>query len=389
MLKATKVRLYPTSEQRRSLAFQFGAMRWAYNQALQWRREAWKEKRESITRRMTLDRLVEWKRAEGTEWLKEADSQALQQSVMHLDVAFSRFFKGQCRYPRFKNRHGRQSMSYPQRVKVVEGCALYLPKVGAVRAVLHRPLVGRIKTVTVSRTATGKHYASILCDDGQTPPEPVKALAQENVIGLDMGLAHLVVASTGEKQDNPRFLKCAARNLRRKQQSLSRKVKGSANRNKARVLVAKAHERTAHARNDFQHKLSRRLVDENQAICVETLKVKNMLKDRRMAKSISDAAWGELVRKLDYKAIWSGKRLVRIDRWYPSTKTCFRCASKIEGLPLSARQWTCPACGAEHDRDLNATLNIKQQGILKLRAEGLSVSACGGLRKTGTLPAAA
>ena len=389
MLKATKVRLYPTSDQRRELAFQFGAMRWAYNFALNWRRVAWAERGERVTKRMTLDRLVELKRSEDTAWLKEADSQALQQSVMHLDHAFSRFFKRLGRYPRFKSKHGKQSMSYPQRVKVVDGRALYLPKVGEVKAVLHRHLVGTIKTVTVSRTKTGKYYASILCDDEQDAPGPDKHLTEENVTGLDMGLTHLVIASTGEKQSNPRFLKRATSNLRRKQKSLSRKKKGSANRNKARVLVAKAHERAANARNDFQHKLSRRLVDENQAICVETLKVKNMLKNRRLSKAISDAAWGGLVRKLDYKTMWEGKHLVRIDTWYPSTKTCFLCTSKVECLPLSVRQWTCPTCGADLDRDINAALNITQQGILKLKTEGLSVSACGGVRKTGTMLAAA
>ena len=389
MLKATKVRLYPTPDQRQSLAFQFGAMRWVYNFALDWRSKAWSEKGERITRRMKLDRLAGLKADEETQWLKEADSQALQQSVMHLDDAFKRFFRRQGRYPRFKSKRGKQSMSYPQRVKVVEGSALYLPKVGAVKAVLHRVLVGRIKTVTVSCTQTGKYYASILCDDGQAAPEPAKALEAANVTGLDMGLSHLAIASTGEKQGNPRFLKRAAANLRRKQKSLSRKKKGSANRNKARVLVAKAHERTTSTRSDFQHKLSRRLIDENQAICVETLKVKNMLKNRKLAKHIADAAWGELVRKLSYKATWAGKHLVQIDQWYASSKTCSHCAAKIEGLPLSARQWTCPTCGAEHDRDINAAQNIRQQGILKLKAEGLSVSACGGLRKTGTLPAVA
>ena len=231
------------------------------------------------------------------------------------------------------------------------------------------------------------HPPSILCDDGRSAPEPAKSLDAENITGLDMGLNHLVIASTGKKQSNPRFAQRTAANLRRKQKSLSRKKKGSANRNKARVLVAKAHERTANTRNDFQHKLSRRLIDESQAICVETLKVKNMLENRKLAKHIADAAWGELMRKLTYKAVWSGKHLVQIDPWYASSKTCSCCALKIKTLPLSQRQWTCPNCGAEHDRDINAAQNIRQQGILKLKAEGLSVSACGGLRKTGTLPA--
>lgn len=389
MLKATKVRLYPTIDQRKAFAFQFGAMRWAYNFALNWRGTAWKEGGESISKRQTLDRLVELKAAEETQWLKDADSQALQQSLMHLDMAFGRFFKKQGRYPRFKNKHAKQSMSYPQRVKIVEGNALYLPKVGTVKAVLHREIVGKIKTVTVSRTQTGKYYASVLCDDGLEAPALLKTVQSDAVTGIDLGLTHLAITSTGEKQQNPRFLKVAAANLRRKQKALSRKKKGAANRNKARVLVAKAHERTANTRNDFQHKLSKRLVDENQAICVETLKVKNMLKNRKLAKHIADAAWGELLRKLDYKSDWTGKRLVKIDQWFASSKTCSDCGHKAEAIPLNVRHWACDECHTEHDRDINAAVNIRQQGILKLKAEGLSVSACGGLRKTGILSAVA
>ena len=389
MLKAVKVRLYPTPEQEKALAFQFGAVRWAYNHALEWRQTAWKERGETVTRRMALDRLVGLKVTEGTEWLRDADSQALQQSVMHLDGAFRRFFSGQARYPRFKSRRGRQSMPYPQRVKVVDGRGLYLPKVGTVRAVLHREVAGRIKTVTVSRTATGKRFASVLCDDGEPAPEPPRAVEAKAVTGVDLGLEDLVVTSTGEKVGNPRFLKRAEAGLRRKRKALSRKRKGSANRGKARILVAKAHERTANARNECQHKLSRRLVDESQAVCVETLSVRNMLGNRRLAKHIADAAWSGFVRKLEYKAGWSGRHLVKTGRWFASTKTCSRCGTKAGAMPLSVRQWTCGACGAGHDRDINAALNIRQQGILELKAAGLSVSACGGLRKTGPPPAAA
>ena len=178
---------------------------------------------------------------------------------MHLDDAFKRFFRKQGRYPRFKSKHGKQAMSYPQRVKIVNGVSLYLPKVGTVKAVLHREIVGKIKTVTISRTQTGKYYASILCDDGLEVPALLKTIEADAVTGIDLGITHLAIASTGEKQKNPRILKRAAANLRRKQKTLSRKKKGSANRNKARVLVAKAHERTANTRNDFQHKLSKRL----------------------------------------------------------------------------------------------------------------------------------
>ena len=261
---------------------------------------------------------------------------------------------------------------------------------GTVRAVLHREVAGRIKTVTVSRTATGKRFAPVLCDDGEPAPEPPQAVKAEAVTGVDLGLEDLVVTSTGEKVGNPRFLKRAEAGLRRKQKALSRKRKGSANRGKARALVAKAHERTANARKDFQDKLPGRLVDGSQAVCVETLSVRNMLGNRRLAKHVADAAWSGFVRKLEYKAGWSGRHFARTGRWFASTKTCSRCGVKADAMPLSVRQWTCGACGAGHDRDINAALNIRQQGILELKAAGLSVSsACGGLRKTGAPPAAA
>ena len=389
MLKATKVRLYPTVEQQAALTFQFGAVRWVYNYALDWRSHAWKERGDRITQRMTLDKLVELKREEDTAWLKGADSQALQQSLLHLDTAFGRFFQKQARYPRFKRKYGKQSLSYPQRVKVVDGDSLYLPKVGNVRAVLHRELVGKIKTVTVSRSWTGKYYASVLCDDGEPLPAPIGCMDEEAVIGLDMGISHLAITSDGYKEANPRFLRQVDANLRRKQKSLSRKQKGSANRNQARVLVAKVHEKVTNARNDCQHKLSKRLIDENQAVCVETLRVKNMLKNRNLAKHIADASWSELLRKLGYKARWAGKHLVQVDRWFASSKTCSVCGVSAAVMPLSVRRWRCESCGHEHDRDINAARNIRQQGIVKLKAAGLSVSACGGLHKTGLFPAAA
>ncbi|MCY4287844.1 MAG: RNA-guided endonuclease TnpB family protein [Aestuariivita sp.] len=389
MLKATKVRLYPTPDQCQSLAFQFGAMRWAYNFALNWRQAAWSESSERISKRMLLDRLLDLNVAADTQWLKAADSQALQQSVIHLDAAFRWFFRRQGGYPRFKSKRGKQALSYPRRVKVVDGTALYLPKVGTVRAVLHRALVGKIKTVTVTGTPTGKYDASIRCDDRQVPPEPVRVITGDKITVMELGLSHLAVVSTGEKQRTPRFVKRASENLRRKQKSLSRKKNGAANRTKARVLVAKAHEKTANTRNDFQHQLSRRLIDESQAIGVETLRVKNLLKNRKLAKYIADVSWGELVRKLVCKAAWAGKHLVKIDPWYASSKTCSCCGSKIESSPLSVRQWICSTCGTEHDRDLNAAPNIRQQGILKLKSAGLCVSACGGWHKTSILPSVA
>jgi putative transposase len=204
-----------------------------------------------------------------------------------------------------------------------------------------------------------------------------------------MGLTHLLIDSEGNKIANPRFLKRAAANLRRKQKALSRCQKGSKGRAQARLKLAKAYERLANARADFQHKLSRQLIDENQAVVVETLKVKNLLKNKKLAKNIADASWFSLIQKLEYKAKAQGKYLVKIDQWFASSKTCSCCAHKVDSLPLKVRNWSCPVCHTEHDRDINAAINIRQQGVIKLRAEGLSVPANGGLRKPGHAPAAA
>jgi putative transposase len=254
---------------------------------------------------------------------------------------------------------------------------------------MHRQVEGRLKSITLTRTVTGKHYASLLFDTEQAAPAPLKDVDAAKVVGLDMGLSHLAIDSTGRKIANPRFLKQAQQNLKRKQQALSRTKKGSANRAKARLLVAKAHERLANARNDFQHKLSRQIVDDNQAVIVETLKVSNMMKNTCLSKHIGDASWHALMTKLDYKAREQGKHLVKIDPWFASSKTCHVCQHKVDAMPLNIRSWECPACHTLHDRDINAALNIKHQGIVKLKAEGLSVSAHGGLRKSGMSPVAA
>ena len=228
----------------------------------------------------------------------------------------------------------------------------------------------------------------MLVDDGEEAPAPLQTV--DAVLGVDMGLTHLAIDSDGNKTANPRFLKRARANLRRKQKALSRCQKGSKGRAKARLKLAKAHERLANVRADFQHKLSRQLIDDNQAVVVETLKVKNMLKNRKLAKHIADASWHSLIQKLAYKADALGKHLVKIDQWFASTKTCAGCGHKVADMPLSIRTWDCPGCGTQGiDRDVNAALNIRQQGIIKLRAEGLSVPANGGMRQSGHASVAA
>ena len=379
MRRAIKVRLYPTKEQAEELDFQFGAARWVFNDALELRSSLWKERKASISRSDLIKRLPGLKSAPETAWLKRGDSQAMQQSIMHLDEAFQRFFRKRGRYPRFKSKHGRQAISYPQRVRIVGGSCLYLPKVGDVRAVLHRPVEGEIKTVTVSREPTGKFFASILVEDGREAPVAPEEVSASDAVGIDLGLVHFATLSGNAdgrnvKVPNPRHYRNALAALKRQQRALSRKKKGSSNRAKSRLKVARAHERVTNARNDFQHKLSRLLVDENQAICVETLNVRGMLRNRALARSIADAGWSGFVSKLSYKAQESGRHFVKIDRFNPSTKTCSLCGSINDDLSLADRSWTCGNCGAEHDRDGNAADNIRREGLLKLQAAGLSVS---------------
>ncbi|MCL5049510.1 MAG: transposase [Firmicutes bacterium] len=389
MLKATKVRIYPTPEQVEFLNRQFGAVRFAYNKALhiissQYKRHGLKLKAKKDLKPL----LAVAKKSRKYHWLKGFDSIALQQACINLDKAFQSFFdpKLPARYPKFKRKHGRQSSYHCTSVSAGENW-IKVPKMKPIKARVHRELDGKLKSITLSRTVTGKYYASLLIEDGVEAPVPMQTV--DTVLGVDMGLTHLAIDSDGNKIANPRFLKRAAANLRRKQKALSRCQKGSKGRTKARLKLAKAHERLASARADFQHKLSRMIIDENQAVVVETLKVKNLLKSRKLSKHIADASWSALIQKLEYKAKEQGKHLVKVDQWFASSKTCSCCGHKVDSLPLSVRNWTCPGCIVELDRDVNAAINIRQQGIIKLRAEGLSVPANGGLRKSGHAPVAA
>ena len=390
MLRATKVRIYPTAEQAEFLNRQFGAVRFVWNKALAIKTHWYKVRGQNLSPRKHLKPLLAVaKKSRRYGWLGEADSIALQQAAINLDTAFQNFFnpKLQARFPRFKKKHGKQSSYHCSSVYVGDNW-IKVPKCARIKARVHREIAGKIKSITLSRTPSGKYFASILTDDAREQPKQIDNLDSSRVVGVDMGITDLAITSNGHKTGNPRFLKKAQRNLKRKQQALSRCKKGSKGRHKARLLVAKAHERVANARNDFHHKLSRQLIDENQAVIVETLKVKNMLKNKRLARSIADAGWHSLLTKLEYKAKQEGKHLVKIDQWFASSKTCSVCDLKQQKMPLNIRSWEC-SCGASHDRDINAARNIKKQGILKLKAEGHSVSADGGLRKSDALSVAA
>ncbi|MGL4833882.1 MAG: RNA-guided endonuclease InsQ/TnpB family protein [Shewanella sp.] len=373
MLRATKIRIYLTQEQAEFLIAQFGAVRFAYNKALHLKSHMYRKHGVTLSPKKDIKPLLAVaKKSRKYHWLKQYDSIALQQSVIHLNQAFDNFFnpKLKAKYPQFKRRHGKQSSYHCVGVKVLNG-AIKLPKITPVTANIHREIAGVVKSITVSLSKAGKFYASILVDDGMEAPTLLYTVSK--VTGVDLGLSHFAIASNGRKIANPRLVKRAEKNLKRKQRQLSRKVKGSANRAKARLRVAKCHEKVANARADFQHKLSRTLVDENQAVIVETLKSANMMKNRTLAKHIADASWHSFVVKLEYKLKEQGKHLVKLDQWYASSKTCHCCGHIMEEMPLSVRQWDCPSCGTtDIDRDLNAALNIRDKGILELKAAGRS-----------------
>ena len=372
MITATKIRIYPDNKQADKLAKAFGCARWFWNNSLAETQKLYHETGKGLGQFALNARLPELKKEYG--WLAETHSQVLQSVSLNLSRAFVNFFERRAKYPNFKSKHGKQTIQYPQGVKIVEGRKLFLPKIGHVRAVVHREIAGTIKTVTISKTPTGKYFASILTETGLDAPV---ISFDGKILGIDVGLKHLAVTSDGSKFDNPKHVAKAQKNLKLKQKKLSRKMSGSNTRNKARILVAKTHERVANSRKDYLHKLSRRLVDENQVIAVEDLHVKGMMKNHCLAKSISDAGWGMLTTMLKYKTEQAGKGYIEVNRFFPSSKACSCCGHAIKSLPLNIRNWKCIECGAEHDRDINAAKNIALEAQ-RMIAAGIAGTASRG-----------
>lgn len=375
--KAVQVRLYPTALQQTQLAQAFGCSRWWWNYALNKSIESYKETGKGLGRSALNALLPDLKKAEDTCWLAECYSQVLQATTLNLTTAYKNFFEGRARFPRFKSKHGKQSIQYPQNVKVVDSNVKIPGNIGIVKAKIHRPIEGKIKTVTVSKTPSGKYFASILTElEGDNP-----TTAEGKIYGVDLGLKHFAVVTDGEKvskYDHPKHLAKHEKNLRRKQQKLARKQKGSNSRHKYRKVVAKVYERVSNSRQDFLHKLSYKLVSDSQAVIVENLHVKGMVRNYNLAKAISDCGWGTFTNFLAYKLERKGAKLVEIDRWFPSSKLCSNCFDQMSEMPLDVREWTCPHCGTHHDRDGNAAINIRAEGIRMLKAEGSAVSAVGG-----------
>jgi putative transposase len=376
--KAVKVRVYPTPEQEVLLAQHFGCARWWWNYALNKSIETYRDTGKGLGRSALNALLPKLKKDEETVWLAECYSQVLQAVTLNLTTAYKNFFDGRARFPRFKSKHGRQSIQYPQNVQVI-GDTVKLPgKVGAIQAKIHRIIEGTIKTVTVTREPSGKYYASILTEVEGENPTPS---SEGRVIGVDLGLKHFAITSDGSKvskYDNPRHLAKHEKNLKRKQKKLARKQKGSNSRHKYRKVVARVYEKVSNSRSDFLHKLSRKIVNENQVVVVENLHVKGMIRNHNLAKAISDVGWGMFTNFLTYKLEKKGGMLVEIDRWFPSSKLCSNCYHQVLEMPLDVRKWACPHCGTRHDRDGNAATNIRAEGIRMLKADGTSVSATGG-----------
>lgn len=373
MLKAYKYRLYPTKEQESEIIKHFGACRFVYNWGLALKKEIYEKEGKNISR-MDLQKILSHNLKHEYEWLKDVNSQSLISSLFHLEAAYSNFFRELKKwlknkhkaedkkpsYPRFKSRNNPvQSFQCPQRVTVFfDRNIVKLPNIGEVKTVFHRQFEGKVKTCTVSKTPTGKFYISILVDDGSEFPEK-QVFDEITTIGVDVGIKDFAILSNGTKFENPKYLKNSEQRLVVLQRRLSKKKKGSSNWNRLKRQVAKLHEKISNQRNDFQHKLSRKLVRENQAVALETLNVKGMQKNHHWAKSISDVGWSSFVLKLQYKAEWYGKTVLRIGRFEPSSKTCNVCGSKNAELQLKDREWKCSVCNTLHDRDVNAAVNIK------------------------------
>lgn len=370
MLKAYKYRIYPTQEQAVLLAKSFGCVRWFYNLALNLTSETYQKTGKGLSRNDIINLLPSLKNE--YEWLTEPPSQCLQQVALDLSSAFLNFFEKRAKYPNFKKKGQKQSIRFPQQVKL-DADYLTLLHLGKVYCKVSRLPEGKLKSITVSLTPSGEYYAACLYDDGKDKPV---SSSEGKAVGVDMGINHYAITSDGTKHGNPKYYRKYEIKLTKKQKQLSRKQKGSINRNKARIKVASVHNKITRCREDFLHKLSRKLVDENQVIVVENLAVKNLVKNHKLAKSIRDAGWGQFCTMLKYKAEWAGKVYIEVDRFFPSSKTCSHCSHQVDNLNLDIRSWQCPKCQTIHDRDINAAVNIRDEG-LRLLAGGHLATASG------------
>jgi len=373
---AYKCRAYPDSVQARVLNRTFGCVRVAWNRTLEWRRQRYHADKTGTTYAQASAYLTALKATEELTWLNEVSSVPLQQVIRHQQAAYAAFFVGRARYPRFKSRNGRQSAEYTRSGFRYRDGRLYLAKMGAPLAFTWSwphidPASIDPSTVTVSRDPCGRWYVSLAVD--VPSPEPLPATGR--AVGVDLGITDFAVTSDGQRVANPRHLERRARNLARYQRRLARCQKGSANRAKAKGKVARAHRKVRAARSDFLHKASTSLVCDHDVIVLEDLAVTNMIRNRTLAKAIADCGWGTFRHMLEYKAARYGRRVITVNRWYPSSKTCSACGYVLATLSLKTRTWQCPSCGTRHNRDINAAKNILAAGLAV--AGGNTGHACG------------
>ncbi len=362
MLKAYRYRLYPTDEQAAFLNRQFGSVRYVYNWALDLATQTYQTQGQGITRFQLDKRLTALKQE--WPWLQEVASQPLQQALVHLDKAFTRFFREKKGYPRFHSKRGQQSATYPQGVKIHwENGVLYVPKAGWIRTVFSRHFQGQVKTVTVSRVPSGKFFVSVLVEDENQVPDAI-AETWERAVGGDLGLHDFLVLSTGEKWGHPQWLESELYRLKILQRRFAKTAPGSKNRMKIRRKIARLQEQVTNRRQDFLHKLSTNLVRRFDTICIEDLNVAGMARNHALARRIAQSGWAEFRRQLEYKAQWYGKHVRVIGRFAPSSRLCL-CGYYHHDLTLADRQWDCPTCGRHHDRDVLAANNIKRFAFAK------------------------
>lgn len=358
-----KYRAYPTDDQMQLLARTFGSARFVWNAILDWRSKEYSLNGTKINYTKSAARLTEMKQQPELAWLYDVSNVALQQSLRNQDKAFSKFFANRGKYPTFKSKSGKQSIRLMSNAFRMKEGKLFIAKSDVpLEFIDSRPLPDKVTSITISKDAAGRYFVAFQGEKEIQPLPPV-----EKTVGIDLGLTHFAVMSDGEKIEAPKIYRKAEAKLARYQRAMARKVKGSKNRSRARVKVARAHARIADTRKDFLHKLSTRIIRENQTVSVEDLNVAGLQKNHCLAKSISDAGWSEFVRQLEYKAAWHGRTFVKISRWYPSSQICSACGHRDGKKALNVREWTCSECGTIHDRDVNAACNINVAGMAELK----------------------
>ena len=374
--KTYKFRLFPTKEQEVLLNQHFGHSRWVYNHFLNERKEQYQADKKSDNYYKQAATLTKLKKEDETKWLKEVNSQTLQFALRSLDTAFLNFFRGNAQFPKFKSRKHKNTFTIPQ-FGTIEGGKINIPKFKeGIKVKIHREVKGKIGKMNITKTPTGKYYVSIFTE------QEIEDLPKTNKkVGIDLGLKDFVITSNNKKFKNNRYTKKYAKQLKKAQQHLSRKQKGSNGFEKQKLKVAKIHEKIASCRLDTLHKVSKELVESYDLISVEDLNVKGMIKNHKLSKHIADASWGNFVTLLQYKCDWYGKELVKVNRFYPSSKTCGECGWINQELKLLDREWTCKSCGVIHDRDVNASRNILKEG-LKITSGGTLDNADGDSNKT-------